>query len=521
MRSASVGLLSAGFLSAAMAAAASRPWGLGLLALVAYVPAFDAVLRTRRPLVGAAVAALASLGVASVGYEATMGIFPGAYFIALLVAAVPYALAGGLAVRFHSSALLGRLEPAWRVPATAFALTALWCAAELLPARPELFGVWAFPLGAIGYSQVDLPTAQLARFSSVTAVSAFVLAVNAALVALWRARVWAKRSQRPQGRPRWATLGTLVLLAGSVAGAAASAVTAEDTSGSAAGSAPGPSLTVRLVQPNLPDSVYVAAAEVPAVEGRLAARLAALSAGSPANFGPGATLTLLPEASWPGVVRPEEAATVSAALDGAGTVLFGAVSAGWDYGGSSGERYANSVMLLQNGELRHVYDKRRLVPIAEAPLRGGAITGLLEVGGVNVAPLICYDVVFPADVRAAARAGAELLVVTTDDSFAARSDVPALHLRVAVMRAIETGLPVALVSNTGPSAAIAAGGALLAITRPLEATVLTATLVAGAGSTPYVRYGDWVGAAAVALSLGIGAVGVAGGGAVELDQGPT
>src|SRR5690606_38274630 len=121
----------------------------------------------------------------------------------------------------------------------------------------------------------------------------------------------------------------------------------------------------------------------------------------------------------------------------------------------------------------------------------GTGPAVVTIAGHKVAPLICYDVVFPADARAAARAGAELLVVLTDDSFASRSDVPRLHLRVARMRAIETGLPVALASNTGPSAVIAADGNLIATTSPLEATTLATTISGGHGVTPYVRFGDW------------------------------
>ena len=89
--------LTTGLLSAALAAAASRPWGLGALALICYTPAFATILSTRSPLVGAVVAGIASLGVASVGYEATVGIFPGAYALTLLVLAGQMQLVTGRA----------------------------------------------------------------------------------------------------------------------------------------------------------------------------------------------------------------------------------------------------------------------------------------------------------------------------------------------------------------------------------------------------------------------------------------
>lgn len=511
--------LLAGLASAAMTAAASRPWGLGVLALVAYVPAFVVILSAKRARDGAGVAAIAALGVASVGYEATVGIFPGAYPIALSLALVPVAMAGALSVRFGHASVLRRLPWPWRLPAAAAALVALWCAAELLPARPELLGNWAFPLAGIGYSQFGLPTALLARFSSVSAVSAAVLLVNAALAVLWRATRHGLR------RESYAAVATLIFVGSAVAlantePAAPEAVPAVAVAGngSPAAARPPEVLRLRLVQPNLRDSSYVAAAEFPTAKESLETTLARLITGDDARAEE-VDLTLLPEASWPGVLRAERPSALTTLLDAAGPVLLGAVSSGWS--AVDDTRLANSVLLLSDGELTHVYDKRRLVPIAEASLRAGTGPRLVEVGGHEVAPFVCYDIVFPGDVRAAARLGADLLTVHTDDSFAARSDVPALHLRVAAMRAVETGLPVALVGNTGPSAVISAAGKIVAITDHLEATTLTAVTPVALGSTPYVRHGDWVGGTAVALSLGIAAMSVAGGGASELDQGPT
>ncbi|HEX7001442.1 MAG TPA: hypothetical protein VF164_07070, partial [Trueperaceae bacterium] len=70
-------------LTAALNAAAIRPWGLGALALIASVPAFLAITRSRSALHGGAVAALASLGVNSVAYEPARVLFEAAYPVAL------------------------------------------------------------------------------------------------------------------------------------------------------------------------------------------------------------------------------------------------------------------------------------------------------------------------------------------------------------------------------------------------------------------------------------------------------
>lgn len=509
----------AGLASAVLAAAASRPWGLGLLALVAYVPAFHSIGRAQRVVDGVTTAALASLGVATVGYEAAVGIFPGAYPLALLAAAAPFALVGFLAVRFRRSALARRLPAPWRPLAAASALTALWCAAEFVPARPELLGVWALPFGAIGYSQVDLPTASLARFSSVSAVSCAVLAVNAMLAALLEAVT------RKRPRPAAGALTVLALLAGGVAAAHSSSPAPAEAA----------EVTLRLVQPNLRDSVYAAASEDRAVGEALAIAIAAL-ASRPATPNGAAALTLLPEASWPGVLRAHQTSQAARLLAGATPLLMGAVTAGWSEPSREGwpvpaegqplaaaadERLANAVVLVAQGGLEHVYAKRRLVPLAEAGLRAGTGPLLVQVAGLSVAPFVCYDIVFPADVRAAARRGAELLAVLTDDSFAAAGDVPALHLRVAAMRAIETGVPVALASNTGPSGVVSPSGRIVALTPSRQAVSLAVSVAARPVSTPYVKHGDWVGNVATVFSLGLAAASVAGGGAVEFDTGPT
>jgi len=539
----------AGLFSAALAAAASRPWGLGPLGLCCYVPAFVVILRSRRPLSGAVTAGLASLGVVSVGYEATVGIFPGVYALALVVASLPFAAAGALAVRFLNSSFVSRLTVAYRPAVSMFALACLWALAELLPASADLFGVWALPLSVIGYSQIDLPTAQLAAFSSVTAVSAFVLLINASLAASWivlAAVSTGSTVQRRAPRLRRELLAVVLTVVLTVL-APAIGLTALLTAPLAVG-APGPdeggftpkagsALNIRLVQPNLPDSVYVAAGVLPSVREWLVADLVAVAAAGPTAASTSTTLTLLPEAAWPSVIEPSEAAALYNAVHDLGPMLIGAATNGWTdpdldgpdgatiaagHAGSTGSaadgltnrpRTANSVLGSDAGGITHLYDKRRLVPIAESRLQPGAGPVVVAIAGLKVAPLICYDVVFAADARAAARAGAELLAVHTDDSFAARADVPRLHLRVARMRAIETGLPVALVSNTGPSAVIAADGNLIATTSPLEATTLTAALPGGSGTTPYVRFGDWVGGAITAIGLGVGALSVAGGGA--------
>lgn len=490
-------LVPAAALTAVLAAVAGRPWGLGALALAAYAPACLALLRARRARHGAVVAATASLGAASVAYEAAQGLFPGGHLVVALAACLPHAPAGALAVRLRRS-LERRLSPAGASALTLAALPSLWSAAEWLPSRPELLGPYALPLAFIGYSQADLPTAQVARLGSVAAVSHLVLLANCCLAAAVLAARHAARV-RPALRRRAlaAATGLLALGGAGPAGApVASHHLAAPPSGSTAGAA---GLVVEVVQPNLPDSAYFAASRSPGARAWLLARIAALASGE-------ADLTVLPEAAWPGTVdassAAEPAAEAGAAWGDLGAVLFGAPAAGFVGAGAR----TNSAFLLAGGELVHVYAKRRPVPIAEDGFAAGPGPGLTSVAGVPLAVFVCYDVLFPSDARAAVRAGARLLVVITDDAFAAGSDVPELHLTVARLRAVETGVPVVVAANTGPSAVVLPSGRVAARLPPLAAGALRAVVVPGDGDTPYVAVGEWLGAANAILTGGLAAV---------------
>lgn len=472
-------------LGACLVAVAMRPWGFGWLAWVAFAPAFAAVLRSRTVAHGAAAAAVASLGSTSVAYEAAAGIGVWAYPLVCLVAAAPFAAAGAAAVAFRRR--LG-------VRSATVALPLLWCAAEWLPAQPWLLGEWALALAVSGYSQSGLPAMHLARFSSVTATSLAVLSANAMLL-----RVVQRRSVR--------TVGGVLALAALVA---AAWWTRPDEAGPAAG------VTLRLVQPHLSDAERAAASVLPAARQVVLARLRTASL-HPAvtQRSAEADLTIWPEAAWPGLLEHDGRSALlptedAAWFDGLGPVLFGAAARSEADGAA---RRANGAFLWTGSVVRHVFDKRYLVPLAESGLTAGPGAVVVDVRGVAVAPAICYDVVFPSFARAAARSGAGLLAVLTDDAFAARSDVPIQHLRVAAFRAVETGLPVAFASNTAPAAVLDGAGRVLARTEAGSQDALVATLGIGAGSTPYVRYGDWVGALVCLSLLGWTALAGARGGA--------
>ncbi|NRB35345.1 MAG: apolipoprotein N-acyltransferase [Rhodobacteraceae bacterium] len=176
-----------------------------------------------------------------------------------------------------------------------------------------------------------------------------------------------------------------------------------------------------------------------------------------------------------------------------------------------GAVYNSAILLGAGGVVEQVYDKHHLVPFGEyMPLPGlfrslgirglaervdfgytaGPGPSLIDLPGIGAAlPLICYEAVFPQDLRGTARP-AVLLAITNDAWFGARSG-PYQHLVQARMRAIEQGLPMIRAANTGISAMIDPTGQVTAMLPLGSMGALDAVLPAALPPTVYSRLGDW------------------------------
>jgi apolipoprotein N-acyltransferase len=124
------------------------------------------------------------------------------------------------------------------------------------------------------------------------------------------------------------------------------------------------------------------------------------------------------------------------------------------------------------------------------PLRGGRV--------LKVAPLICYEAIFPGYVAQAARQGAELIVTISNDSWFGTSAGPKLHLTLAAFRSIETRLPQVRATNSGISAYISPTGELVReVETGQRAAVLMTIPPTGHVATLMVAWGDWFGPTAL------------------------
>ncbi|MFS4582173.1 apolipoprotein N-acyltransferase [Phaeobacter sp. C3_T13_0] len=175
-------------------------------------------------------------------------------------------------------------------------------------------------------------------------------------------------------------------------------------------------------------------------------------------------------------------------------------------------RYHNSAIVLEgNGVPSQIYDKSHLVPFGEyvpagnllarfgiygfasqagAGYAAGPGPRLLDLAVGKALPLICYEAVFPQDVNAAP-GRADLLIQITNDAWFGTYSGPYQHMVQARMRAIEQGLPMVRVANTGISAMIDPNGRVLGELPLGEAGYLDAALPAPLRPTLYTRTGDW------------------------------
>ncbi len=121
---------------------------------------------------------------------------------------------------------------------------------------------------------------------------------------------------------------------------------------------------------------------------------------------------------------------------------------------------------------------------------------------LRVAPLICYDAVDPGIAIAAVRAGAELIVTLSNDSWFASGQGPHLHLVVSAFRSIETRRPQVRATNTGISAVFDATGEMIASVGVHERASLVARVTPRRGpSTLMLAWGDWFGPLALVVGI--------------------
>jgi apolipoprotein N-acyltransferase len=219
---------------------------------------------------------------------------------------------------------------------------------------------------------------------------------------------------------------------------------------------------------------------------------------------------------------PELAARVSDSIREVGaTTLVGAIT------DAPGDRFYNQVLLYsERGEVQDRYTKTHLVPFGEyvpfRPLLGwtdryrptsrdlapGDRLTLFDVDAVAVATPICFENAFPDLFRRFVDLGAEVVVLTTNDSSFLRTVASREHVIMSEIRAVETGRWIVQGAISGESAVIDPRGRVLRRTGLFERTILRYSVPASTARTPYTRWGDWFPwACGLGVALGLVAAG--------------
>lgn len=180
-----------------------------------------------------------------------------------------------------------------------------------------------------------------------------------------------------------------------------------------------------------------------------------------------------------------------------------------DAQGNAVQAFNGMVAFDAEGSLRGAFDKFHLVPFGEyIPLKGllplqivtqgasgytpGPGPRTLRLPGLPpVAPLICYEVIFPDAVIDRADRPSWILNITNDGWYGV-STGPYQHLAATILRAVEEGLPLVRVANTGVSALIDGNGRIWNKLKLNEEAALSVPLPLPLDPPPYSRWGDLV-----------------------------
>jgi apolipoprotein N-acyltransferase len=373
-------------------------------------------------------------------------------------------LAFGLGLFWGAAALVARAFPK---PALGFVVA--FIALEWL--RGVIFT--GFPWSMLGHVWIGTPLDQLAALGGPSTLSLLTLLV-AALPVMWRWR---------------GTALAALLLAGALGFGLWRLAQPLPEPGS---------LTLRLVQPNAEQSAKWEAARAEEFLDRL---LALTAKDTPAD------LTIWPETAVPYMLEyaPDVAGMVAGSSEGK-PVAVGIQR-------EAGDRFYNSLRVLEGDGVETArYDKAHLVPFGEyipfgdlaydwfglrafAAQAGNSYSAgqgpqVLDLGRFGkVLPLICYEAIFPRDVNAMPQRADWMLQITNDAWFGVRTG-PFQHFAQAKLRAVEQGLPLVRVANTGVTAVVDARGRVVD-ELPFGTMAALDTHIPGAlAPTPYSRWGD-------------------------------
>jgi len=375
------------------------------------------------------------------------------------------------------------LRPNWGQRGLILAAPFVWVGAEFFRAR-----IIGFPWDLLGTVLVDnIPLSRIASVTGVYGLSFEIALMNAALVAI----LYGRRERRVL------MLSAAILIIGIVEAGSYLEPPAAIPTG-----------TARLVQPNISlDQQW----NSDSYEKTLA-DLKQISIPQPGEGMPGdplPDLVIWPESPAPFFADEQRFhQTLSEIATGTNAyVLAGTIGVLRD--GDNSQLYNSAELVAPNGKWLARYDKIHLVPFGEyVPFKdlfsfakkltkevGDYIPGtqrlVLPVHSYKLGTFICYESIFPDEIRAFANHGAGLLVNISNDGWFGDTGAPGQHLRMARMRAIENDRWVLRATNTGITASIDPYGRVVQQARRNAQVAVNMPYGVVTGTTFYTRHGDW------------------------------
>ena len=235
-----------------------------------------------------------------------------------------------------------------------------------------------------------------------------------------------------------------------------------------------PGIKIRLIQPDISQGASFA----PENRDTILRRYLALSGSSTSGGMRDVTHLIWPESAFPFILSRDAQALgdIAEFLRSGATLVTGAARV--ELNGGREPSYYNSIEVLdRRGLSGERYDKRHLVPFGEylpfegwlekaglsqfVQVPGGFTPGtgrrMLQIPGLPAAmPLICYEAIFPIEIGDAFSGARrpDWMLNLTDDAWFGLTPGPYQHYAQARLRAIELGLPLVRVANSGISAVV-------------------------------------------------------------------
>jgi apolipoprotein N-acyltransferase len=380
----------------------------------------------------------------------------------------------------------------------------LWVAVELARTR-----VTGFPWNLLGIAQVDnMALCRIASWTGVYGISFEIVLVNVALAAAFLIP-----------RQRRGAMLAAALAAGAVLQAGRLVEAPLALADHAA----------LLVQQNIP---VAAEWTVPSLQETLAELTALTVKSGTSRTAPRISLIVWPESPAPFFTNDGRfRGTISEmARDTGAWVVAGAIGTSpvARNGNPDGQQNPATGTLLFNsagliaptGDWTSRYDKVHLVPFGEylpfpslfsfaggltkevGAFERGTSRRPLNAGGMQVGVFICYESVFPDEVRQFAQQGAQVFVNISNDGWYGDSGAYAQHLNQTRIRAIENNRWLLSTTDTGVTASIDPWGRVAARLPRKQRAALIAPFALTSVTTFYTRHGDWFAYGCAIISTG-------------------